>query len=78
VKNLTKLRISAHTLLIEKGRYFRPKLCWNLRLCSLCNKIENEEHVLLFCKKHDTLKGNFTKKIFFYMFFLMYGCLYVY
>jgi hypothetical protein len=51
VKNLTKLRISAHTLLIEKGRYFRPKLCRNLRLCSLCNKIEDEEHFLLFCKK---------------------------
>jgi hypothetical protein len=26
VKNLAKLRISAHTLLIEKGGYFRPKL----------------------------------------------------
>jgi hypothetical protein len=62
VKNLTKLRISAHTLLIElrisvhtllieKGRYFRPKLCRNLRLCSLCNKIEDEEHFLIFCKK---------------------------
>ena len=56
VKNLTKLRISVHTLLIEKGRYFRPKLCRNLRLCSLCNKIEDEEHFLSFCKKHDTLK----------------------
>ena len=54
VKNLPKLRISAHTLLIEKGRYFRPKLCRNLRLCSLYNKIEDEEHFLLFCKKHDT------------------------
>ena len=50
--------ISAHTLLIEKGRYFRPKLCRNLRLCSLCNKIENEEHFLLFCRKHDTLRSN--------------------
>lgn len=58
VKNLTKLRISAHTLLIEKGRYFRPKLCRNLRLCSLCNKIEDEEHFLLFFKKHDTLRSN--------------------
>jgi hypothetical protein len=43
--------ISAHTFLIEKGSYFRPKFCRNLRLCSLCNKIEDEEHFLLFCKK---------------------------
>ena len=56
VKNLTKLRISAHTLLIEKGRYFRPKVCRNLKLCSLCNKIEDEEHFLLFCKKTWYLK----------------------
>ena len=35
VKNLTKLRISAHTLLIEKGRYRRPKLPRDLRQCSM-------------------------------------------
>ena len=33
VKHLTKLRISAHTSLIEKGRYRSPKLPRNLRQC---------------------------------------------
>jgi hypothetical protein len=42
VKHLTNLRISVHTLLIEKGRYHRPKISRNLRLCSSCNKIEDE------------------------------------
>lgn len=54
--NLTKLRISAHPLLIEKGRYFRPKLLRNQRLCTMCNKIEDEKHFVLFCSKHDQLR----------------------
>jgi hypothetical protein len=35
VKNITKLRISAHTFLIEKGRYRRSKLPRDLRQCKM-------------------------------------------
>jgi hypothetical protein len=48
VKHLTKVRISTHTLLIEKGRYHRPKISRNLRLCSSCNRIEEEEHFIMY------------------------------
>ena len=61
VKNLTKLRISAHTLLIEKGRYRRSTLLRDLRQCTVCKQIEGEEHFILFCKKHDSIR----KKIIF-------------
>ena len=57
VRHLSKLRISAHTLMIEKGRYCRPKIQRNLRLCSVCNQLENEEHFLLFCKKYTDLRA---------------------
>jgi hypothetical protein len=40
--------IVLNTLLIEKGRYHRPKISRNL-LCSSCNKIEDEEHFMLYC-----------------------------
>ena len=40
VKNITKLRISAHTFLIEKGRYRRSKLPRDLRQCRVCTQIE--------------------------------------
>ena len=56
VKHLTKLRIIAHTLLIEKGRYHRPNISRNLRLCSSCNKIEDEEHFMLYCNQYDSLR----------------------
>ena len=46
-KSLTRLRISAHTLEIERGRY--KKLKREERLCKTCLKIENEPHFLLDC-----------------------------
>lgn len=60
--NLTKLRISAHQLLVEKGRYFRPKIERKNRLCTNCNELEDEEHFLLYCEKFKDLRSNlFTK-----------------
>ena len=58
VKNLsarsamTKLRISAHDLNIETGRYSKPrKTPLNLRKCTLCksDSVEDEAHFLLYC-----------------------------
>jgi hypothetical protein len=51
-KALTRLRISAHNLEIEKGRHHRPtKIPENKRICPHCsdNKIGNEMHLLLQC-----------------------------
>ena len=50
-RELTKLRLSSHPLLIEKGRYFRPKIKRENRLCSQCNQIEDEQHFLIHCTK---------------------------
>ena len=51
-KELTKLRISNHNLLIERGRYCSPKLPREERLCSFCSecKLEDEKHFLLDCQ----------------------------
>ena len=35
-KELSKLRVSAHELLIERGRYFRPQVPREKRLCTTC------------------------------------------
>jgi hypothetical protein len=32
----------------EKGRYRRPKLLRDLRQCTVCTQIEDEEHFILF------------------------------
>ena len=51
-KELVKFRISATKLAIESGRYLRPQVPLNDRLCTFCNDkcVENEMHFLLDCE----------------------------
>lgn len=51
--NLTRLRVSAHKLQIELGRYNNPPTPVALRKCSSCDVIEDETHFLLRCKKFE-------------------------
>jgi len=61
-KNFTKLRISSHNLMIEKGRHM--KIQANERFCPFCiNIIENEEHFLLSCLKYIGLRSNLFTSI---------------
>ena len=62
-KELTKMRISSHDLLIEKGRYFRPKISRNDRKCSTCQVVEDEEHFMLFCNKFSNLRLDLLTKL---------------
>ena len=59
-KNFTKLRISSHPLEIEKGRYSRPKVPAENRLCKFCNSsiVETEKHFLLECTLYDKIRIN--------------------
>ena len=47
-KELTKIRISSHDLLIERGRYFRPKIPRKERKCDICQLVEDEEYFMFF------------------------------
>ena len=52
---LTKLRLSNHTLMIEKGRHM--KIERNLRFCPHCpHSIEDEKHFLMECKPFNYLR----------------------
>ena len=56
-KALCKLRLSAHNLMIEAGRYVKPKsLPRSERICKNCNLqcIENEFHFLSRCPLYDS------------------------
>ena len=49
--NMTKLRLSNHSLLIEKGRHL--KIEKNLRFCPFCPRsIEDELHFVISCKTY--------------------------
>lgn len=53
---LTRLRISAHSLFIETGRYCKPIIPKEKRLCYACKLlVENEKHFVLYCPVYDNL-----------------------
>ncbi len=56
-KYFTKLRISAHDLLIECGRYRQLKLPVEDRLCTSCKDIDDEVHFVMAC----TAQNGFTR-----------------
>ena len=52
--SLTKLRLSDHCLMIERGRYSRPIVPREERFCPHCPmKLEDEEHFLTQCSAYD-------------------------
>ena len=59
-RQFTKLRISSHPLHIETGRYSRPLIPPENRLCSICKngEVEDETHFLLNCHSYADLRTN--------------------
>ena len=53
--NFSRLRLSAHSLMIEKGRHFTKKIPVENRLCKLCNfnEIEDEFHFMIRCSYYN-------------------------
>ena len=59
---LTKLRLSNHKLMIEKGRH--SGINRELRSCPFCpNRIENEKHFLIECQAYKRLRSNLYSEI---------------
>ena len=59
---LTRLLVSSHRLNIETGRW--SNIPRNERLCSICNKLEDEYHFLFECKLYDELRVKYIKKYY--------------
>ena len=54
---LTRLRVSSHNLRVETGRWERPVILRNERLCPACNnKLEDEFHFIFECKLYEHLR----------------------
>ena len=58
---MTKLRISDHSLEIEKGRHKKPYKSPQDRLCPFCKtSTEDEKHFLVKCNLYDNLRQKLT------------------
>ena len=51
-KNITKFRLSAHCLKIERGRYTKSKTPRNNRICPHCALVETEKHFFIECQRY--------------------------
>ena len=60
-KSVSAFRISAHKLQIERGRYIGKKV--EDRLCTTCNKVEDEIHLLCECVKYQLFRTNMYHNI---------------
>ena len=62
VSPFIRLRISAHKLYIEEGRY--KKIPFDQRICPLCNvEVESEYHFLMSCASFTSLRQLFFKEL---------------
>ena len=65
-QSITKVRISAHTLAIEKERHNKTgKIHLTQRICKCCNtsKVENEFHFIMKCPLYKTERDQFLSLI---------------
>ena len=64
---ITKIRISAHQLRLETGRYVRTHIKKHNRLCTLCNTrdIEDEYHFFVICPIYSNLRKRYILPYFY-------------
>ena len=53
---ISRFRCSAHHLAIETGRHQKPKVPIDDRICLVCRSLEDEQHHLIHCSKHDEIR----------------------
>ena len=58
---ITRWRLSNHKLRIETGRYERPYVPREERLCKLCHVLEDENHVIFNCPIFDCIRVKFSR-----------------
>ena len=62
---ICRLITSSHHLEIERGRWTRPVIPTENRICNICNKLDDEYHFLLECNSYSELRTRFISKNFY-------------
>ena len=62
--NLTRLRLSCHSLAIEVGRHSRLYIPACSSLCQVCNQVDDEIHYLFHCTRYSTQRAEMFSTVF--------------
>ena len=57
---ITRLKMSSHTFMNERGRWLNIE--YNLRLCSLCHVLEDEFHIINVCPRYTHLREKYIPR----------------
>lgn len=57
---LTRWRLSNHRLKIELGRYHRPMIPRNERICDVCGVLDDEYHAVFICAKFESIRVKYN------------------
>ena len=63
---ISKIRLSNHDQMIEKGRHQKPIIKKELRFCPFCkneNKVETEHHFILKCNTFNPIRNQLLMEI---------------
>ena len=61
---LTRLIVSSHRLRVETGRWERPVVQYESRLCHVCHKLDGEYHFLLECDRYAELRAQLIPRYY--------------
>ena len=56
---ISRWRLSNHRLNIETGRYTRPMTERSKRVCTMCDVVEDEQHVIYECPRYGEIRNNY-------------------
>ena len=59
---LTRIRLSSHNLMVERGRWGSPKLDIKWRVCKSCGVVKDEYHCLVECERYRDLQKLYLNK----------------
>ena len=60
---ITRWRLSNHKLRIETGKYERPFVLRDERLCAICHVLEDEDHVIFECTVFNDTRIKFNRPL---------------
>lgn len=65
--SLTKIRLSSHRFMVERGRWAKPKIQYVDRKCTLCtsNDIQDEYHMLIQCPQFKDEREKYIKRYYY-------------
>ena len=59
---IAKIRLGSHNFYNERGKWQCPKIEYTSRLCTECDEIEDEFHIILQCKRFNQLRKRYLPK----------------